>query len=150
MAEKQSNHLDVSPAEVDAILLTVRTAELVAKVSNKFKYALGGPAIQAAQRAGSEIGKGFRAYALREKLNRYREANEALGDLRFAVEVLLCAGQVTPEEKAIFDEQFGQTQPQVLSLITSTERRLADRNRSRDDVDSTGQNPDGNAPGATS
>ena len=45
MADKQSNHLDVSPAEVDAILLTVRTAELVAKVSNKFKYALGGPAM---------------------------------------------------------------------------------------------------------
>ena len=151
MAEQKSDKIELSTAEVDAILLTVRTAELVAKVANKFKYALGGPAIQAAQRAGSEIGKGLRTYALARKLHHFREADEALGDLRFAVEVLLCAGQVTAEEKAVFDDQFRLTRPQVLSLISSTEHRLSERKRTEDGADVyPGQNPGGNAPGATS
>lgn len=150
MAEQNSSQIELSQAEIDAILLTVRTAELVAKVANKFKYTLGGPAMQAAQRAGSETGKGIRDFALPRKLNHFREADEALGDLRFAVEVLLCAGQVTAEEKAVFDEQFRRTRPQVLSLLSSTERRLAERKRAGGGQDASGQNPGGNAPGATS
>lgn len=151
MAEQKSDKIELSTAEVDAIQLTVRVAELVAKVSNKFKYTLGGPAMQAAQRAGSEVGKGLRAYALPVKLHHFREADEALGDLRFAVEVLLSAGQVTPEEKAVFDDQFRWTRPQVLSLISSTEHRLSERKRTEGGADVySGRNPGGNAPGATS
>ncbi len=150
MAEQNGSRLDLSPAEIDAILLAVRTAELVAKVSNKFKYTLGSPAMQAAQRAGSEIGKGIREFSLPRKAHHFREADEAFGDLRFAVEVLLCAGEVTAREKAVFDEQFRRTRPQVLSLLSSTERRMSERKRTDGGQDDSRQNSGGNAPGATS
>lgn len=137
--------------EIDAIRLTVCVAEVVSKVKNKFKYTLGGPTMEAAFAAGANIHRGIRLRALKKKLARFQDADEALEDLEFKVEVLLCAGQITPEEKAVFDERFRQTRPQVASLVTSTARRLKERYGSdADAADDTGQNPGGNAPGATS
>lgn len=150
MAEKPSEN-GLQQVETDAIRLTVCTAEVVSKVCNKFKYTLGGPTMEAAFRAGAQIHRGIRVRALKKKLMRFQEADEALEDLEFKMEVLLCAGQITPEEKAVFDERFRQTQPQVASLVTSTARRLRERyGFTADAADDTGQNPGGNAPGETS
>lgn len=129
--------------EIDAILLSVVTAQLVEKINRGFKFTIGDATMNEALAQGRYIKKGVKAYDPKTKLKHFNNANEALDALMYNVEVALCAGKVTADEKSVFDSQFEKVQKQLQTFITTQLNRL------RDDKP-TKQSSDGNAPEATS
>lgn len=131
--------------EIDAIVLSVTAARLVEKINRGYKFTIGEPLMKEALNQGRLIKKGVRAYGAADKLKYFNAAASALDALAYCVEVALCAGKVTAEEKSVFDLQFNAVQSQLQAFAATQTKRLSNgRNRPAK------QSFDGNASEVTS
>jgi len=145
--DERASGLNLLQIEVDAILLSVMSARLVEKINKGFKFTIGQPIMTEAMNQGRFIKKGIKCFKAADKLKFFSAAAGALDALSYGVEVALCAGKVTAEEKAVFDSQFNAVQSQLQAMTAAQAKRVSESEaRPRP----AKQSSDGNASEATS
>lgn len=128
--------------ELDCLCLAVACAELVEKISRKFKFSVGEPMMRAMVEAGADIrGACARRAKAHERVRLLSAARLLLRKVNFAAEVALCGGMISDEEKAKYDVLYDKVSEQLEAFLSSSVAKAKRYDQS------TGQGSGGSAPG---